>query len=144
LLSLDNLFAAYILADFVDCPAFADAVFEEIHARRASAVTPYTAEQIHFVLTNALSDQPLRTLLLDQVGRLILKGKYQFDNKEDQDLLQPIMGDLMSGVVKVVNETQVPVMHFTNPPIQHYQKHVARHTPSSKGVSGTRQPIKSF
>jgi hypothetical protein len=74
LLSLDNLFAAYILADYVVCPAFADAVFEEIHARRASAVTPSTAEQIHFVLTNILSDRPLRTPLLDQVGRLILKA----------------------------------------------------------------------
>jgi hypothetical protein len=54
------------------------------------------------------------------------------------------MGDLISGVVKVVNETQVPVMHFTDPPIQYYQKHIARHAPSSKEVSGTRQPMKSF
>jgi hypothetical protein len=60
LLSLDNPFAAYFLADYVDCPAFTDAVLEEIHARRACAVTPYTAEQIHFVLTNTLSDQSLR------------------------------------------------------------------------------------
>ena len=50
----------------------------------------------------------------------------------------------MPCVVKVVNETQVPVMHFTNPPIQYYQKHVARHAPSSKVVLGTRQPMKSF
>lgn len=128
-LDIDQLIAAYILADYVACPKFADLVFQQIHARTHNALFIYTSIQIDHILSNTLAVQPLRTLLLDQVGRGILQKKYDFAaSKEDEQLLDPHTADLLGAVVQAVKATNVtvdPTMFVPTiyPDIQHYLKH---------------------
>jgi BTB/POZ domain len=126
-LSLDDLVAAYVLADHVDCPAFADVIFE----------------RILYVLSNTLDDQRLRILLLDLVGRRILENQYNFSAKEYQDLLQPVMEDSLCAVMRFVANKAASVSGNLLPSIGQYHKHVSRHA-SSKDVPNGPQPAVPF
>ena len=128
-LDVDQLISSYILADYVACPKFADLVFQQIHIRTHNQTFIYSAKQIDYILSNTLAVQPLRTLLLDQVGRGVLTEKYDFTtNKDDEQLLESHMVDLLGAVVqavKTVNLTVTSKLPNQNiyPDIKHYLKH---------------------
>lgn len=128
-LDVDQLITVYLLADYVACPKFADLVFQQIHIRTHNATFTYSAIQIDHILSNTLAVHPLRTLLLDQVGRGILQKKYDFSaSTEDGQLLEPHMVELMGAVVQAVKTTNIcfssPLFQSSiYPDIRHYLKH---------------------
>jgi hypothetical protein len=128
-MDIDQLIAAYILADYVACPQFADLVFHQLHHRTHNASFTYSAIQIDHVLSNTLAVQPLRTLLLDQVARGILQKKYDFTFEADKDDDQfPRNAELLGAVMQAIKATNVIVtppnfVPSIYPDIKHYLKH---------------------
>jgi hypothetical protein len=143
-LDVKQLITCYILADYVACPKFADLIFQQIYIRTHKASFLYSAKQVGYILSNTLAVQPLRALLLDQVGRGILLGRYCFiTNKGCEQLLEPHMADLLGAVVRAVNSTNVAVTSKPNqniyPDIKHYLKHeiASVEVPGSQPQSAT-------
>jgi hypothetical protein len=131
-MDIDQLIAAYLLADYVACPKFADLVFQQIHARTHNESFTCTAHQVDHILSNTLAVQPLRALLLDQVSRGILIEKYDFAaNKDDEQLLESHAAELLGGIVQAVKATNVTVavpmlplnVQSIYPNVKHYLKH---------------------
>jgi hypothetical protein len=127
-LDVKQLITCYILADYVACPRFADLIFQQIHIRTHNSTFLYSATQADCILSNTLAVQPLRTLFLDQFGRGVLMGKYNFTtNKDVEKLLEPHMVDLLGAVIQAIKSTNVAVTSKPNqniyPDIKHYLKH---------------------
>ena len=137
-LDVDQLISSYILADYVACPKFADSVFQQIHIRTHNQTFIYSAKQIDYILSNTLAVQPLCTLLLDQVGYGVLTGNYDFTtNKDDEQLLEPHMVDLLGAVVQAVKTVNVTVTSkLPNLNIYRDIKHYLKHDVASVEVRG--------
>ena len=142
-LDLDHLFLVYVLADYVDCPAFADLVFEVIHSKTSASLVSYTHKQIQKVLTSTLPDQPLHKLMLDQLSLQILQRKHNFDSNEAQETLQQVTGELLVSLVQTINRIRGTSFSNVQLPIGKYSKHVSRHA-SSEHVSNGAQPAQPF
>ena len=140
-LDVDQLISSYMLADYVACPKFPDLVFQQIHIRTHNQTFTYSAKQIDYILSNTLAVQPLRTLLLDQVGCGVLTGKYDFTtNKDDEQLLGTHMIDLLPAVVQAVKSTQVTIISkVNNQSIYPGVKHYLEHDIAEVGVPGGQQ-----
>ena len=138
-LDLDQLFLVYILADYVDCPVFADSVFEVIHCRTSSRPVCYTHTQIQKVLTSTLPDQPLHKLMLDQIIRQILQKKHNFNSKEAQETLHEVTGEVLVALVQTINGITVTGGSSLQLPIENYSKHVSRHASSEHAQTGAER-----
>ena len=145
-LDINQLINCYILADYVACPKFADLIFQQIHIRTHNSTFRYSAEQVDYILSNTLAVQPLRTLLLDQFGRGVLTGKYNFTGnttKYVEKLLEPHLVDLLGAVMQAIKSTNVAVTSKPNqniyPDIKHYLKHdiASVEVPASQPQSAT-------
>lgn len=144
-LNLDGLIAAYIQADYVDCPAFADVAFVEICLKTSPWTHRYTADQILYTLTNTIADQLLRILLLDQVGLGLMQAIFNFDSAE-QELLELVAANLLLAVVSAGQRTMSSYPSYLLPrasSIGSYLRHVCRRT-SSRSMPGAAQPTKPF
>ena len=139
-LNIDQLLAVYFLADYVDCAKLADTVFEKIYNRTHNSAFVYTAKQIVYILSHTIDVQPLRTLMLDQVGRGVLDRQYNFAAAEEEDLFQPHMRELMAAVVKTINEGGVSLSTVPYPPIGNYLKHDISHL--AKEAEGPAAPVR--
>ena len=143
-LDLDHLFLVYVLADYVDCPVFADLVFEVIYLRTtSSSLVSYTHKQIQKVLTSTLPDQPLHKLMLDQISLQILQRKHNFDSNEAQETLQQVTGEVLVSLVQTINRIRGASFSNVQLPIGKYSKHVSRHA-SLEHVPNGAQPAQPF
>ena len=143
-MDLDQLFLVYVLADYVDCPDFADLVFEAIYFRTSpSSLVSYTHKQIQTVLTSTLPDQPLHKLMLDQISLQILQKKLNFDSEEAHDILDQVMSEILIALAQTINRVTEKDFSSIRLPIEKYSMHVSRHT-SSEHAQSSSQPAQPF
>ena len=139
-LNIDQLISCYILADYVACPKFADLVFQQIHMRTHNQTFLYSAKQVDYILSNTIAVQPLRALLLDQVGRGILLGRYHLiTSKGFAQLLESHMPDLLDAVVQAVQNVKVAVTSkLPSQNVYPDNKHYLKHDIASVDVPGSQ------
>ena len=139
-MDLDQLFSVYVLADYVDCPVFADRVFEVIYSRTSPPNVVYTHKYIQKVLTSTLPDQPLHKLMLDQISFQILQKKHSFKTEEAQEILNQVTSEMLVTLVETINNVGITDFSTLQLPIERYSKHVSRHV-SSDQVPDSAQPF---